>query len=471
MNKEVFKSTFVSRFLHSLTADQQDFLDRVAVFLQSENTEQVYILRGYAGTGKSRLIATLSQVLPILKMKALLLAPTGRAAKVLSNYAQLPAQTIHRKIYRKELTAQGAVFFGLAPNLHKNTLFIVDEASMIGENMSTEGGMQRSVLEDLLEYVHTGEACKLMLVGDVAQLPPVGSALSPALDKKYLEQKYWLKIMQSELKQVVRQKDVSGILYNATKLRMQLLENPSAFPQLETGVDVIKANGSELEDVLNEAYRKYGYENTLVLCRSNKRANGFNQQIRYRIKWQENELSAGDLMMVVKNNYYWLNEKSGPGFIANGDTVEILKLVKMQEMYGFRFAEVIMKLLDYPDEPDLQATIVIDTLQAESPALTQEQSRRLFEAAMEDYADEPSKGRKFALLKQNPFYNALQVKFSYAVTCHKAQGGQWPCVFIDQGYFTEDMLGEEYLRWLYTAFTRATERVYLVNFSEKFLAH
>ncbi len=468
MNKDAFVNAFFSGFSFEPTADQQHAVQLLAAFLAEGSEREVFLLRGYAGTGKTRIIAELSQTLPAFKMRSVLLAPTGRAAKVLAGYAKGSAQTIHRKIYRKETSPEGGMVFSQAPNQHKNSLFIVDEASMIGESGAGEGASFNNLLGDLLEYVFSGENCRLMLVGDTAQLPPVGSALSPALDKKYLQSRYSLIVKEAELKQVVRQKEMSGILFNATGLRVQLLENENKFPKLETGTDVLKITGMELEDALNEAYSNFGYEEVLVICRSNKRANAYNQQIRVRIKWQENELSTGDLMMVVKNNYFWLDEKSEAGFIANGDGIELKKVRRIKEVYGFRFAEVLFRLADYPNEPDMDGILLLDTLMAESPALTQQQSKQLFDAVMEDFADEPIKGRRYALLRKNPYYNALQVKFSYAVTCHKAQGGQWPCIFIDQGYFTEDMMNAEYLRWLYTAFTRATEKVYLVNFNERF---
>ncbi len=467
INKDAFKNTFFAGFSFTPTPDQQRLVDTLAEFIANGNEREALLIRGYAGTGKTKIIAELSNTLPSFKMRSVLLAPTGRAAKVLANYANRPALTIHRKIYKKDASPEGGIIFSLAPNLHKNTLFIVDEASMIGESTSGEGAYN-NLLGDLLEYVFTGENCKLILVGDTAQLPPVGSALSPALNKDYLHSNYFIGVKECELRNVVRQKDVSGVLHNATKLRIQLLENPDAFPVFETAPDVVRIDGTELEDALNDAYRNYGYKDTLVICRSNKRANAYNQQIRFRIKWQENELSAGDLMMVVKNNYFWLDEKSGAGFIANGDGIEVLKVQSIRELYGFRFADVTFRLMDYPNEPDMQGVLLLDTLAAETPALTQEQNKALFANIMEDYADEPIKRNRYLLLKQNPYFNALQIKFSYAVTCHKAQGGQWPCIFIDQGYFTEDMMNAEYLRWLYTAFTRATEKVYLVNFNEKF---
>lgn len=465
-NPAQFKQALLSSFSFTPTPDQNELIDKLGDFICTDSGRDLFIIRGYAGTGKTKIIADLSKVLPTFKKRSVLLAPTGRAARVLSNYAQRPAQTIHRKIYKKEVSPEGGIVFSLAPNLHKHTVFIVDEASMIGE--SGAEGSYNNLLSDLLEYVFSGENCKLILSGDTAQLPPVGTPLSPALNAAFLKKNYYLNIGQSELRNVVRQKDISGVLLNATNIRVHLLQDSKDFPKIETGPDVIRLQGNELEDALNDAYRNYGYEDTMVVCRSNKRANAFNQQIRYRIKWQENELSSGDLMMVVKNNYTWLGENSKTDFIANGDGLEILKVKKIREMYGFRYAEVDCRLLDFPDEKELSGMIMLDTLNSEAPALTQEQSRKLFETIMLDYADEPTKGRRFALLRQNPYYNALQVKFSYAVTCHKAQGGQWPCVFIDQGYFTDDMLNTEYLRWLYTAFTRATEKVYLVNFSEKF---
>ncbi|MDF2449232.1 MAG: hypothetical protein K0R26_1736 [Bacteroidota bacterium] len=426
------------------------------------------IIKGYAGTGKTNMVAALSKTLPSFKWKSILLAPTGRAAKVLSNYSQKPAQTIHKKIFRKTPTHDGGVMFTLGENLHRNTVFIVDEASMIGMDNPNSESVYASLLESLFEYVYAGDNCKLILVGDTAQLPPVGSSESPALNIDLLKAAYHLNIRHIELKQVARQQDASGILLNATHLRQCITNFEHDFPKLKTFPDVIRLNGDELEDALNTAYSKYGFNDVLIVTRSNKRANSFNQAVRQRIRYLEEDLSGGDLMMVVKNNYFWLDEKSDAGFIANGDSIQIKKIIKRREIYGFHFAECIVELCDYPNAPEVTLNLMLESINSDAPALSKEQQQSLFEAVMEDVADQPIKGLRMAYLKSNPYFNALQVKFNYAVTCHKAQGGQWPCVFIDQGYLTKEMLNVEYIRWLYTAFTRATEKVYLMNFSDEF---
>jgi exodeoxyribonuclease-5 len=414
------------------------------------------------------MIGALSKTLPSFKWKSVLLAPTGRAAKVLSNYSQKPAQTIHKKIFIKIPTHDGGVAFALAENKHTNTIFIVDEASMIGLDNPTSDSVYHSLLESLLEYVFSGTNCKLIMVGDTAQLPPIGSNESPALDLNYLKASYHLQIKHVELKQVARQQDASGILKNATHLRECIDNFDGDFPKISLHKDVIRLSGEDLEDALNNAYSNYGYNDVLLVTRSNKRANLFNQAVRARVRYMEEDLCSGDLMMVVKNNYYWLDEKSEAGFIANGDSLEIKKIIRRKEMYGFNFAECVVKLCDYENTPELNLTLLLDSIYAEVPSLTKEQQQQLFSNVMEDVNDEPIKSVRMNYLRKSPYFNALQVKFNYSVTCHKAQGGQWPCVFIDQGYLTKDMLNKEYIRWLYTAFTRATEKVYLMNFSDDF---
>lgn len=463
-----FRSSFLNQFAANPTPDQAEAIEKISRFCCSDNYREIFILRGYAGTGKTTLISALSLVLPSYKMKSELLAPTGRAAKVISNYSGRPAQTIHRKIYQKLPSANGGVMFALGNNNHKNTIFIIDEASMLADSRSGNEFGDNNLLQDLLEYVFSGENCKLIFTGDTAQLPPVGSSFSPALSKDYMQKNFSLGCTDHDLKTVVRQAEQSGVLVNATKLRIQLLNNPSAVPILERNKDVVRVDGYELEDTLNTAYSKYGFENVLVICRSNKRANGFNKQIRFRIKWQENELSAGDLLMVVKNNYFWTQGNKKSDFIANGESLEVERVYRQREMYGFKFADAIVRLADNAEDMSLEVTLLMDTLESEAPALTREQQQQLFERVMEDFGEQPSKAKLFSMLKESPYYNALQVKFSYAITCHKAQGGQWDCVFIDQGYFTKEMLNEDYYRWLYTALTRASEKVYLVGFSDEF---
>lgn len=473
MNQEEFSSILLRSFPFEATPGQRTLLQKLSEFILGRDPDHIFVIRGYAGTGKTTLVRALVQAMPALNGKTVLLAPTGRAAKVLSNYTGRQALTIHKKIYIRRQTAEGGFAFHLQQNLHNDTVFIVDEASMIPNT----GGLSRSgtfgggsLLDDMVDYVFGGTNCKLIFIGDTAQLPPVGLDVSPALDLEFLKASYSFQAGSFELTEVVRQTGDSGILTNATALRRQIKDATELRPhfQLDSFKDVIRIDGAELEDALNEAYNKYGAEDTMIVCRSNKRANIYNQQIRARIRWQESELSAGDFMMVVKNNYSWLPDESKAGFIANGDIIEILRVGKMQEMHGFRFADVRMRMIDYPGEPDLEVRLLLDTIMSESPALTQEDNKKLFDSVMLDYADIPDRRLRLEKVKKDPFFNALQVKFAYAVTCHKAQGGQWPCVFVEQGYLTDEMLNAEYLRWLYTALTRASEKLYLVNFNKDF---
>ena len=429
-----------------------------------------FVLSGYAGTGKTSLVSALIQSAPAMRIKTLLLAPTGRAAKVLAGYSGQPAFTIHKKIYQTQMGSDGMVHVVRGVNKHAYTLFIVDEASMIG--LSDDG--RRSLLEDLVDYVTEGKNCRLMFIGDEAQLPPVGAAESPALDLEYLRAFLHLKVHHYRLTEVVRQQQLSGILSNATLLRIRLMGlSEGEFPDmplfsLEGYDDIVRLSGADLEEVLNKEYGRDSLEQVAVITRSNKRANLFNQAIRNHVLYREEEVNAGDYLMVVKNNYYWLDAESEMVFIANGDIVELQGVRNHQELYGFHFVDVTMRFVDYPDAPPVDCKLVLETLHSDSPSLTQEESRQLFEAVAEDYADMPLKADRLRAIRQNPYYNALQVKFSYALTCHKTQGGQWDTVVIDQGYLTEEMVDREYLRWLYTAVTRATKKVYLLNFEDKF---
>lgn len=457
---EVFKSYFP----FEPTTGQNETMQRVSEFL-ADKSQKIFVIGGYAGTGKTTLVSALVELLPHIKYKSVLLAPTGRAAKVLSNYTQKKAFTIHKYIY---FTAgdEGEAYqsFSIKPNKNNHTVFIVDEASMIGDN-----GNEYNLLEDLISFVFEGIDCKLILIGDSAQLPPVGATVSPALNVKQLEKDYHIPVKWGVLKDVMRQEQNSGILFNATQLRLQIKEKNVDFRFILNDFnDIKKISGLELQDELNSCYSKYGYEETLVITRNNKRANQYNQQIRARIRYFEEELSAGDLLMVVKNNYFWIPPKSGIGFIANGDTIEIQKVKRIYDLYGFRFAETRIVMPDYEDIPSMDVTLLLDTINSETPALSSLQQQELYNQVMLDLMHIPDKSKRYQELKKNPYYNALQVKFAYSVTCHKAQGGQWKAVFIDQGYLSNDMLNIEYLRWLYTAITRATEKVYLVNFDENF---
>ncbi len=441
----------------------------MARFLFEREARSAMLLRGYAGTGKTSLVSALIQTLPELRVSTILLAPTGRAAKVLAGYSKRPAYTIHKKIYMTATDASGALRTVRAINKHSYTLFIVDEASMIGlEPTST----RNSLLQDLIDYVYDGNHCRLMLIGDTAQLPPVGQSESPALDERYLQAAFGLNVTAHELTEVVRQQSLSGILSNATALRSQIATiggGEASLPLFTTAPDVVDLAGFDLQETLNREYEDAALEDVVVVTRSNKRANLFNQGIRASVLFREEEVNAGDYLMVVKNNYYWLDQDSAIGFIANGDIVEVLSVRNVQELYGFRFADATLRFVDYPDEEPRDCKLLLDTLYSESPSLTQEEQTRLYETVMEDYADLPHKADRLRELRQNPYYNALQVKFAYAMTCHKTQGGQWKTVIVDQGFLPPDMqLDRDYLRWLYTAFTRATERVYLLGFDRKF---
>ncbi|MEY3678109.1 MAG: hypothetical protein RI924_250 [Bacteroidota bacterium] len=466
-------SSFVSRLSQQFgkipTQKQEEAFHLLERFIHSGAERDCLLLKGYAGTGKTSLISALVKLLPKMEWKSVLLAPTGRAAKVMSTYSGKKASTIHKRIYRKKQAMSPDMFFSLAQNPAEQTIFIVDEASMISDDRSDYSGS--GLLQDLIDYVYNDKSCKLILVGDTAQLPPVGAAESPALDPEYLRSAYGLTVFTIELTEVMRQEKNSGILHHATLLRKQLGDQEVQVPKLSTKgfKDLYHMGGERLVEGLSYAYDKYGMENTLVVCRSNKNANAYNQNIRNRILYREEELSGGDYIMVVRNNYFWLNEQEKAGnFIANGDVAKIRKVKNIGEMHGFRFADVVLEFIDYPDEEPLECKVMLDTLYAETPSLSAADSKRLFEAVSEDYAHIANKRLRLLELKKDPYYNALQIKFAYAVTCHKAQGGQWDAVFIDQGYLTEEMINTEFLRWLYTAMTRSTQELFLVNFGPQF---
>ena len=465
---DAFKELIPTYLPFSPNEDQKIAIEKISEFIFNQDERSVFILKGYAGTGKTNLISAFTKALPGIKWRSVLLAPTGRAAKVLSAYSQRQAQTIHKKIFRKQMDINGSVQFSLADNLHRNTLFIVDEASMISADSGGES-LFNSLLENLFEYIYSGDNCKLILIGDTAQLPPVGSNDSPALNRDYLKTAFYLNIYFFELKEVARQRLESGILLNATNLRNTIDSEDFILPKLICTSDVIRVSGEELEDTLNSSLSNYGEENNVIITRSNKRANLFNQSFRNRIKLYEEDLVAGDKIMVVKNNYFWLPENNGEaGFIANGDMAEITRIINREEVYGFHFCECVVKFIDYPDLPEQQVKLLTDCLYTDNPALLPDDQKRLYEAVLEDVRDEPTKGMRIAYLKKSPYYNALQVKFSYAITCHKSQGGQWPVVFIDQGFLKEENIDKGFTRWLYTAITRATEKIFLINFNEQF---
>ena len=451
------------------TEGQAIALYHLAAFLLSQKENPTYILRGYAGTGKTSLVKTLVKTLPSIGMRYVLMAPTGRAAKVLSNYTEQPASTIHRKIYQAKAFPDGSIRITKAENKSKNTLFIVDEASMIGEQRDFGSS---SLLDDLLSYVFGGEQCRLLLIGDTAQLPPIESSESPALNYAYLKSEFPITVATYELTEVKRQALESGILYNATDIRQLLSENLYEYHlpifHLQGFNDIQKIDPEEFEEMLHNAFANNSNNEAVIVCKSNKRANMFNQAIRGRILNIEGEIATGDKLMVVKNNYFWADGNDSINFIANGDMAEIRKIKHFEEMYGFRFADVELSFTDYPDAPNVEAKILLDTLNSNSPSLTDEESKRLFCAIEEDYMDIPNRRDRYKEMKKSPWFNALQVKFAYALTCHKTQGGQWNTVFIDSSLNLKETLEVEDLRWLYTALTRAQERVYFVNFKEEF---
>lgn len=459
-------------FGHQPTLQQQEVFGMLGAFAISGDPDECFILKGYAGTGKTSIIAALVSAFPKLGLKTVLMAPTGRAAKVMSKYSGRKALTIHKRIYRKKHAMSLDMDFVLADNNAENTIFIVDEASMIADD--TPGFGRNSLLEDLLSYVYNSKNCRLLLVGDTAQLPPVGSAFSPALDASLMQDHYGLKTRSFEMTDVVRQKHDSGILNNATDLRNLIREQAGGFPLLSVKgyPDIYRMSGERLVEGLDYAYNKFGIEDTMVICRSNKNANLYNQQIRTRILFRDEELTGGDYLMVVRNNYFWFDKDDNApnAFIANGDIARVRKVRNVREIYGFRFAEVVLEFLDYPGSEPLQCRIMLDSIYAEGPDISKEQQAKLFQEVMKDYQDIPQRKERMEALKSNEYYNALHVKFAYAITCHKAQGGQWDAVFVDQGFLNDDMLDSDFLRWLYTAITRSVRQLFLVNFNEKFFS-
>lgn len=475
---EELKYKILQQFGFPPTQEQAHALEVFAEFLTDRDPHAVMILRGSAGTGKTTLSGAIVRTLKEIRQKVMLLAPTGRAAKVFSLNSGSPAYTIHRRIYREKSFSGVEGQFNLNDNLYTDTLFMVDEASMIA-NMGL-GGMSFGsgcLLDDLVHFVYQGRNDRLLLIGDKAQLPPVGEEESPALHAAMLEG-YGLKAYECDLNEVLRQSEESGILYNATMIRQMITHDDiTQLPKIHFAgySDIKPMPGAELIEALADSYHHVGLDDTIVVTRSNKRANIFNQGIRNMVLDREEELSQGDILMIVKNNYYWMEEerKSNnklqsneiPAFLANGDRAKVLKVRRRIDLYGFRFATLLLQFPDYGNY-ELETTVLLDTLTSEAPALTHEQQEQLFHQIEEDYQDIPLKADRMKAIRQDQFFNALQVKFAYAVTCHKAQGGQWAHVYVDQGYMTDDMLNPDYIHWLYTAFTRATEMLYLVNWPE-----
>jgi exodeoxyribonuclease-5 len=477
ISAEEFGKTIFGEFPYSPTPGQQDLIKRLADFIISDKAQfPLFLLEGYAGTGKTTVVSTLVKALPKAGYSAVLLAPTGRAAKVLSLYAQTPAYTIHKRLYKPAIDGDGHIKFQVQQNKSVRTLFIVDEASMIPDNHHTGENSAfntQNLLEDLIGHVYSGEDCKMLFLGDSCQLPPVGINQSPALDKELLRESYYLDLDYFVLSDVVRQSLESGILSVATAIRAKinqpLLRLPlPLFKKENEFKDVVSITGIDMPDAMQQAFHDFGRENTVVITRSNKRANLFNQAIRERILFHENELAAGDNLMVVKNNYFWLPEQSKAGFIANGDIVEVQSIRKTEDIYNFRFAEATVRMIDYPGEQSFDVKLLLNTLTSESPALSYEDNQRLYNEVMADYMHEPSRRKRMTALRQNPHFNALQVKHANALTCHKTQGGQWDAVFIEKGFLKDEMIDNEYLRWLYTAVTRATTKLFLINFEERF---
>jgi len=471
MINRFFIEKISGNFSYSFTNDQANALEKIASFLFSGISDQIFLLTGYAGTGKSSLIGSLVRTMAEFRQKTVLLAPTGRAAKVFSGYAAQQSFTIHKKIYRQQKFAEGAPSFSLAENMHKQTLFIVDEASMIN-NESTDFSIFGTgrLLDDLIEYVYSGEGCRMLLIGDTAQLPPVKQENSPALDMQIL-QSYSLQVVDAMLTEIVRQTEESGVLYNATVLRNALRFNETtAYPKLKVSgyTDVKRITGNELIDEIGDCYRRDGMEETIVISRSNKRVNAYNNGIRNSVLYREEELSAGDILMITKNNYYWVENVENLDFLANGEFVEVQRVKGEESLYGFRFCNVVLYHRDYDIE--FETKIILDVLHTEVPGLSREQNDLLFNNVMEEHADIPQKRMRYKKVKGNPYFNALQVKYGYAVTCHKAQGGEWKNVFLDLGYIQKSYMGENFYRWLYTSVTRSTQNLYLVNLPDDFVA-
>ena len=458
-----------NKFPFSPTPGQDRLMQAFDDFLENPGTDRpVLLVKGYAGTGKTTFLHTLVRVLALFNFRSLLMAPTGRAAKVMATYTGRNAYTIHKRIYRQVADpATGALEFKRQKSYYKNTVMIVDEASMLSDQADLG---ERNLLADLIEFAFEKENNRLILIGDAAQLPPVGQEESPGLDKAKLEHSYKLEVKEVSLTEVTRQLEGSGILVNATRVREQIRTNKPEIA-LHTGgtfKDIYRMNSDRLEDGLRYAYDKYGQENCILITRSNKAAVQYNRFIRQAIHFYESEIEAGDYLMIVRNNYHFLPEDSPAGFLANGDFVEVLKIRNFEDLYGFRFATLELRLIDYKEQEPFEAKVILDTLYTGEASMSYEDNRKLYNAVMRDYEDTDGPAGMKQLLRKDPYLNALQVKFAYALTCHKSQGGQWDAVFVDQGYLREDMVDKDYQRWLYTAMTRATQELFLVNFSPKF---
>lgn len=470
MDTSPFQEKIYIKFGLTPTKHQTELFWELEAFLRKRDSKELFVLSGYAGTGKTSVLGAFVQALQEYKVKVKLLAPTGRAAKVFSLKSKTDAFTIHKQIYRRKSKTDLGSPLSLQPNLFKNTVFIVDEASMIGDySMQSDGSISsRNLLEDLFEYVYSGAGCRLILMGDEGQLPPVGSDHSPALNVHYLSNYYpTINITSYKLEEVLRQAEDSEVLRNATLLRNTEWVDYPKF-DLKPGGDLIRLNGMELQDELESSMNNFGVEDTILITRSNKRANEYNQQIRGRILWFEEKLCNGDCLMVVKNNYYWIGDDSKMGFIANGELFTIRRILKIEELHGFEFATLIVNFVDYEEAGDVELIIHTESLLSEGPSLPRARMKELFFSVEQDYVHIKIKKERYEAILKDPYFNALQVKYAYAVTCHKSQGGQWQNVFIDQGYISDEILGPDYYRWLYTALTRAVDKVFLLNFSDEF---
>jgi ATP-dependent exoDNAse (exonuclease V) alpha subunit len=457
-----------------MLAKQDLTLYKLSEFIFNDDNNSLFVLKGYAGTGKTTILSSIINNLWKIKKSGVLMAPTGRAAKVLANYTNSEANTIHKKIYFPKKNSSGNIDFVLQVNKSKNTIFIIDEASMISSASQNKKLFDTtSLLSDLIQFVYSGHNCKIIFIGDTAQLPPVNSRLSPSLDPEYLKDNYNKNVVTIELDEVVRQEVLSGILNNATILRESLVNK--TFDQFKFNLknfkDIIRLeDGEDIINSLSDSYNTLGKEETALIVRSNKRANLYNQQIRNRILFNENELSCGDNLMVVKNNYHWVKSTSEAGFIANGDIIKILEINRIVDLYDFRFAEVTIQMIDYPKMKAFDTVLMLDTINLETPSLNYEKANHLYNEVMKDYISEKVKYKRFLKVKNNKYFNALQVKFSYAITCHKSQGGQWASVFVEQPYLPNG-IDKDFIRWLYTALTRAKEKLYLIGFKDEFFSN
>ncbi|MFQ3369302.1 MAG: ATP-dependent exoDNAse (exonuclease V) alpha subunit [Flavobacteriaceae bacterium] len=474
MNVKEFYNLARNHFSFKLTAKQDLTLYKLSEFIFNDDNNSLFVLKGYAGTGKTTILSSIINNLWKIKKSGVLMAPTGRAAKVLANYTNSEANTIHKKIYFPKKNSSGNIDFVLQVNKSKNTIFIIDEASMISSASQNKKLFDTtSLLSDLIQFVYSGHNCKIIFIGDTAQLPPVNSRLSPSLDPEYLKDNYNKNVVTIELDEVVRQEVLSGILNNATILRESLVNK--TFDQFKFNLknfkDIIRLeDGEDIINSLSDSYNTLGKEETALIVRSNKRANLYNQQIRNRILFNENELSCGDNLMVVKNNYHWVKSTSEAGFIANGDIIKILEINRIVDLYDFRFAEVTIQMIDYPKMKAFDTVLMLDTINLETPSLNYEKANHLYNEVMKDYISEKVKYKRFLKVKNNKYFNALQVKFSYAITCHKSQGGQWASVFVEQPYLPNG-IDKDFIRWLYTALTRAKEKLYLIGFKDEFFSN